>query len=345
MNVPYRLRRTLRRTFLGLVVLVVFAALALLLWLLWLNRYVVYTPDGVKLDFSMSPQYAQGVIPTRPDPVETVTVHTGQEEEEEISTELARFSGVSVTMKQLMNQTALVEQTLLALPKGSTVCLELKNVAGYVCYTSKVAPTKDFDPAEVDALLKKLMAEGYYLIARIPSFQEYQFIMADQRERVPYGLPQKNSGTNLWLDRDFDCYWLNPASDGTITYLIQLITELRSMGFNEVLFADFRFPRTDKIVFNGDQQEALNAAASTLVKTCSTDKFCVSFIQETMDLQLPEGRTRLYLTGIDGTQIAETAALAPFPDPAIQLGFITTSGDTRYDQYCVLRPLEDLGPT
>jgi hypothetical protein len=326
---------------LGLVVLAVFAALVLLLWLLWLNRYVVYTPDGVKLDFTMSPHYAQGVIPTPPDPIGTVPIYDGAEEEEEVSTELVRFSGVSVSMKELMTDTARVEEQLLALPQSSTICLELKSVAGYVCYTSKVAPTKDFDPAQVDALLRKLMDGGYYLIARIPASQEYQFIMADQRERVPYGLPQKGSGTNLWLDRDFNCYWLNPASDGTITYLIQLITELRSMGFDEVLFSDFRFPRTEKISFSGDQQEALDAAASTLVRTCATDTFCVSFIREAVDLQLPEGRTRLYLTGIDGTKIAETAALAPFADPAIQLGFLTDSGDTRYDNYCVLRPLKD----
>ncbi len=340
MNIPYRLRRFLQRLLTVVSVLVAFSVLALVLWLLWLNRYVVYTQDGVKIDFSMSPHYAQGQIPSEPAPMETITIHDGRDEEEELSTELVRFSGCTVTMEQLMGDTDNVASQLLALPKGSVIALELKSVSGYVCYTSKVAPTKEFDPAGVDALLKQLLDGGYYLIARIPAFQEYQFIMADQRERVPYGLPQVGSGSSLWLDREFNCYWLNPASDGTMTYLIQLITELRSMGFDEVLFSDFRFPKTEKISFKEDKMEALNQAASTLVKTCATDKFCVSFAREAVDLQLPEGRTRLYLTGVDGTKIAQMAGQATFADPSIQLGFITDSGDTRYDAYCVLRPLE-----
>lgn len=342
MNIPYRARRNLRHFLVGTGVLLLFAALLLILWLLWLNRYVVYTRDGAKLDFSLSPYYATGITPTAPEPAETIVIFDKAEEEEaSLPKELVRFSGYAVSLESLKDDLAAVETQLLALPKGTTIALELKDVRGYAYYTSTVAAMNpDFDTTAVDALVRKLIDSGYYVIAQIPAFQEYEFIMENQRDRVKYGLPQVGSGSSLWLDKEFRCYWLNPASDGTLTYLIQLITELRSIGFHEVLFSDFRFPRTEKIVFSGDQAEALAATAATLVKTCATDSFCVSFTRNAADLPLPQGRTRLYLTDIAAGDISAAAENSGLGDPLAQLVFITDLSDTRYDEYCALRPLE-----
>ena len=221
--------------------------------------------------------------------------------------------------------------------------LELKDVRSYVYYTSEIAKENSkFDTAQVDELIKTLQKQGLYLIAKIPAFQEYDYILENERERVPYGLPKAGGSGSLWLDSDGPCYWMNPASDGTLTYLIQLVTELRKLGFDEVLFSDFRFPETDKIKFDGDKLEALNNAAATLVKTCATDTFCVSFARTEPDLTLPAGRTRLYLTGVSGADIGTVAAEAELENVAAQLVFLTDSGDTRYDDYSVLRPLDSV---
>lgn len=341
MNIPYRTRRALRRLFLSGAVLVLFAALLLFCWMLWLNRYVVYTRDGAKIDFSLSVQYGPGQTPVEPVPAETLEIHDKTPEETEpVSTELARFSGYIVSIEELTEDFDATVEKLKALPKGSTVALELKDTKGYTYYTSAVATTNpNFDTAKVDELVQTLIAHGYYVIARIPAFQEYHYIMENERERVSYGLPQQG-GSALWLDKEFRCYWLNPASDGTVAYLIQLITELRTIGFDEVAFLDFRFPNTDKVTFTGNKTDALTATAATLVKTCATDTFCVSFTRTEADLTLPAGRTRLYVTGISAADAAETAAQTAFADPSIQLVFITDLSDTRYDEFCVLRPLE-----
>lgn len=343
MAIPYRTRRFFKNFLTAILVLALFAALALLLWLLWLDRYVVYSQNGAHLDFSQNVQYAPGVSPVEPEPLPTVTVHNKTEENqtEEISTELARFSGYFVTLERLTAEFDAVMTQLKALPEGSTVMLQLKDVRSYVYYTSEIGKENpNFDTALVDALVDALRDQGHYVIAQIPSFQEYYYIMENERERVPFGLPKAGGNGSLWLDSDGPCYWMNPASDGTLTHLIQLVTELRSIGFNEVVFADFRFPNTDKIRFDGDRLEALNAAAAMLVKTCATEKFCVSFTRTTPDLTLPEGRTRLYLTGVSGADIAETAGAAALGNVTAQLVFLTDSGDTRFDDYCVLRPLE-----
>lgn len=343
MAIPYRTRRFFKQFFTMALALILFGALLLILWFLWLNRYVVYSQDGAHLDFNQSIHYAPGVSPVEPEPLPTVTVHnkTEEEEKEELSTELTRFSGYFVTLEQLTADFEAVVTQLKALPEGSTVLLQLKDARSYVYYTSEIGKENpNFDTTLVDQLVTALQGKGHYLIAQIPAFQEYYYIMENERERVPYGLPKAGGKGSLWLDKEGPCYWMNPASDGTLTQLIQLVTELRGLGFREVVFADFRFPNTDKISFEGDKMEALNAAAAMLVKTCATEKFCVSFTRTSPDLTLPEGRTRLYLTGVSGADIAEMAGSVALGDVTAQLVFLTDSGDTRFDDYCVLRPLE-----
>ncbi len=343
MIIPYRAGRILRRILTVLLVLALIGAVILLCWFLWLNRYVVYTRDGAILDFNISLEYPPGVTASEPEPIPTVEIHYGEEAppEQEQPTELMRFSGFFVTLEDLTDHFETVKQQLNELPTGSTVMLDVKDVRSYFYYTTGMGYIADkVDVTQVDALIKQLKADGHYLIARIPAFQEYDYILDDQATRVPYGLPRKGGNGSLWLDTQGPCYWLDPTSDGTLTYLIRILTELRVMGFNEVVFADFRFPETDKIVFDGDQLEALTKTAETLVNTCATDSFCISFTRAAPDLVLPEGRTRLYITGASAADAGVMAGQTNFTDKSVHVVFITSAGDTRYDQYCVLRPLD-----
>ena len=52
--IPYRTRRALRRLCVTVLVLLLIVMALALCWLLWLNRYVIYTRDGAKLDFNLS---------------------------------------------------------------------------------------------------------------------------------------------------------------------------------------------------------------------------------------------------------------------------------------------------
>ncbi len=341
--IPYRARRVLWRITQVLLALAVVAAVILLCWFMWLSRYIVYTRDGAKLNFSLSMEFAPGQTAVATNPLPSVQVHYGEETkpEIEVSTELERFSGYYVTLSDLRNDFEAVKQQLEELPERSTILFEVKDLQSYFYYSSNVGfRSEKFDVTLLDDLIPELKAKGHYLIARIPAFQEYDYILEDERERVPYGLPRKGGDGSLWLDTSGPCYWMNPASEGTLSYLIQIVTEIRIMGFNEVVFADFRFPETDKIKFDDDKMETLNAAATTLVKTCSTETFCVSFTRTSPDLKLPEGRTRLYLTGVSAAQAASMAAQSGFSDPKLHVVFITEVSDTRYDAYCVLRPID-----
>ena len=111
-----------------------------------------------------------------------------------------------------------------------------------------------------------------------------------------------------------------------------------------MVFTDFRFPDTDNILFQSSmgRQEALESAAETLVSTCATSKFCVSFETSNPLFQLPEGRSRLYLTGIAANKAAEAAENANVADPTIQLIFLTNTNDTRFDAFGAMRPMPGL---
>ena len=87
------------------------------------------------------------------------------------------------------------------------------------------------------------------------------------------------------------------------------------------------------------QQEALEAAAQTLVTTCSTSRFAVSFEVSSPEFHLPEGRSRLYLTGVDAADAAQTAASVAVADSAVNLVFSTETNDTRFDAYSTMRPM------
>ena len=345
MSIPYRARQALRRFVVGILVLILFAVLLLFCWLLWLDRYVVYTRDGAMLDFSLSVNYAPGESPVEPTGSTVPQIHSNDSADDsgDASSQFAQLSGYYVTLSQLTEDFDAVRQQMLSLPKGSTIMLQLKDIRGLAYYSSSVmSQSTSFDVTQMDALIQELLGDGHYLIAQIPAFQDYYFIMANERERVPYGLAKTGGNGSLWLDTSgsLSCYWLNPASDGTLTFLIQQVTELRSLGFDEVVFSDFRFPDTTSVVFNDDRMSALVDTAAKLVKTCSTEAFCVSFTRASAGLTLPEGRTRLYLTGISATDLDTTVEAAGLTDPAVQMVFLTDSGDPRFDNYGVLRPLE-----
>ena len=58
----YRARRALRHVLPVLLVIVILLLLAVIGWLLWLPRFVVYTQQGVRLDFSLQlPELSMGM--------------------------------------------------------------------------------------------------------------------------------------------------------------------------------------------------------------------------------------------------------------------------------------------
>lgn len=335
MAIPYRTRRTLQR--IGVIALIglLVAVVIWICWLLWLGRYVVYTRDeGAKLDFNKSSLEITGQPAVAPEPQEPVTIYYNEGDNLlGAGKELTQILGYYVTEEDLQTDIAAIRPQLQKLEKGTAVMIDVKNIKGEFFYSSSVGDKRNskIDPAAMDELLEYMRLSGLYTIARLPALRDFYYGL----NHVPDGLP--TAGGYLWMDDD-RCYWLNPSSQGTVTYLVSIITELQDLGFHEVVFEDFRFPDTTGIVFKNDKVQALTEAAQLLVDTCATESFALSFVG-TADFPMPQGRSRLYVTGSAAADAATIAQQTGMEDPAVNLVFLTDLHDTRFEAYSVLRPI------
>lgn len=337
MKIPYRTRRFLSRLGKGLLVLLLVVTVAWMCWVVWLERFVVYSDAGARLDFDRGADFDRGEIAVPPETKAPISIFYNEGNEAvEISQELKQLAGYCITGDALTDIAALREQ--LATLEGDTpVLLDVKNVRGEFYYSTGLGTvTADtVDTEAMDALIRDLAQSGHYLIARLPALRDRE-----------YGLNNVNCGLfnpsrySLWLD-DGGCYWLDPTVSGTMTYLTGIVQELKDLGFDEVVFTDFRFPASDGYVFDGDKTAALTEAAQSLVTACSTEAFAVSFVRGSTPFAIPEGRSRIYIQEGDAAQAASIAADTGLADPAIRLVFLTDSYDTRFDEYGTMRPIEN----
>ena len=339
MNIPYRTRQNLRRAGITLLVILVVALLVGIFWFVWLNRFVIYTRDeGAKLDMSLTKEFSQGVPGKAPENVDVSIYYNEGENALNTSRELTQISGYYADRDALMKGADNVLAQIKALEPNTPVMVDVKNSKGAFFYSSAVGSKRDgkIDTAAMDKLIDYLKTSNTYAIARLPALRDYEYGL----NHVPDGLPTEKG--YLWVDRTGGgyYYWLNPKSQGTITYLISIATELRNLGFDEVVFDYFYFPDTKDIVFKGDKDEALATAAKTLVTACATDSFAVSFVGQDTAFPLPEGRSRLYLANVAAVQADTTAQQTGLKTPATHLVFLTEIHDTRFDTYSVLRPLD-----
>lgn len=337
MNIPYRTRYTLKRVAIILLILTLAAALIFTCWFVWLKRYVVYTRDeGAILNMELSAQIAPGEVAQPPVQQETVNIFYNEGDNAiNTSKELTQLTGYYADTAALQAGVAQVQAQIQALPVDVPVMLDIKSPRGNFYYSSTVSTNRDskVDIEAMDALIKQQSSNGRYLIARLPALRDRDYGLHNVSDGV-----FDSRGAYLFQD-DGGCYWLNPSRQGTITYLVQIVTELKNLGFDEVVFDDFCFPDTKYKSFKGDETEALTTAANTLVTTCATERFAVSFVQ-TAAFALPDGRSRLYLEGAVAADAASIAQQTGLAEPAIRLVFLTENHDTRFDAYSVLRPLD-----
>ncbi len=333
MTIPYRTQRVLKRILGALAVIAVVLAVVCACWFLWVQRYIVYTADGkVKLDFGLPP-ISGGQLAVPPEDVDIPIRFDQNDEMAGGSTELTQMLGYYVERTDLQDIDRVITQ-IQALPAETAVMVDVKGVKGDFYYSSAVSSKRNssISTEKMDELIAYLKRTNRYAIARIPALKDYDYGL----NHVPDGV-HHSSGGYLYMDDD-GCYWLHPASQGTLSYLTQIIMELKGLGFDEVVLEDFQFPETTSILVNGDKAEILTNAAKVLLSACASDRFAVSFVKSA-EFTMPEGRTRMYVEGMDALQAATFAPTSGVPDPAINLVFLTELHDTRFDVYSVMRPL------
>lgn len=340
MSLTYRTKRRLYRAgLIGAIVLLV-VILVGFCWVIWLERYVVYTRDGATLNFDLVDTPSAGQIATPPIEGETVPIYVNEGLDAiDLDRELQQLKGYYIDGDMLQNDVAAVREMVAKLPSGAAVMVELKSIWGQFNYSSTVTDqtaSNRLDTLQVDKLITDITSRNLYTVAKIPAFRDRYFFLKDN-SNTSMGLAVKRKGY-LWQDSD-NCYWFDPSDPDTIAWLKEIVTELKSLGFDEVVFSEFRIPETDSIVFSEDRTEAIKKAAQSLVNACATESFAVSFMVGDSTFPMPDGRSRLYLENVGPKNVGAVVAKLNMVTPDARLVFISNTNDTRYDEYGVMRPI------
>lgn len=324
MTLSYRTRQRLRSLGKGVLTVSLAAILVLLCGLLWLRRFVVYTDGGVVLEFTHGVT-GPAQIPQKPAPAESVPIIF---DEDPFQEGLTQLSGYYLDPQDLMQDPSAVRRYLETLPEGTPVMVDLKGYRGYLYYPSNVGLTtsSSYDMEKMRQFLAWLTNSNLYTIARISSLRDFDFAYHDAK----VGLTLSN-GT-LYSDRGVygQGYWLNPGSEKVQDYLMQLIRELRSLGFDEVVLQNFCYPDADDLVLPDNPGQVLSDAAGKLIATCRTEKFTLSFSSTDPGYIVPDG-CRLYLEDIAPVDAHDAWEKAQLEEKYARLVFLTSNSDTRFD--------------
>ena len=342
MRFSYRTRKFFGGLTTTLLLLLLVAVIVWMVWIIWLDRFVVYSRDGAQIRFDQSAEHLSGEVVTPPTegPMVSILYDDGKQNVA-VSTELTQLNGYYADAELLKTDPEFVNQQIQKLTAGTPVMFDVKDIYGYFLYSTDVGPTSgSVDAAAVDKMIDYATSHGLYVIARVPAFRDYYFGLNETSNGL-----FREDGYALWADDSADglTYWLDPTKEGTMNYLTKIVGELKRMGFDEVVFSEFRFPDTEDLMFSGDRDATIAEVADTMATICTTDTFCVSFEASDSSFPLPvEERTRLYLVNVPAARAALEATSTGLEDPQVRVVFRTEYGDTRYDEFSVLRPLSSI---
>ena len=326
MTISYRTRQLIRRGFSVALTVTVVAVVVALCFTLWLQRFVVYTDDGVVLDFARKEKLSQGQTPQPTEGNPDVTIHYRDDPFRE---GLQQLYGYYIDPKDLMADPETVRLRLESLPAATPVILDVKGYRGYFYYSTKVGKTtsSSYDMAKMDDFIRYLAESDLYVIARMSALRDFDLVYNNNT----FGLTT-TSGVTYYDQGNYGLgYWLDPTNRKVLQYLQDVIIELRELGFDEVILQNFCFPDTTKLAFKGDREAAILEAAENLVATCCTDSFALSFASSDPGFTLPEGLCRLYLENIAPEDARSAWESVTMEEKRLYLVFFIDAADDRYN--------------
>lgn len=338
MSIPYRHRRILNRIGIAALIFFLIFLVVWLCWVVWLQRYVVYTSSGAKLDFSQSSYDISGVEAAPPKANVDVSIFYNEGADAiDTTKEMTQLAGYYITGDMYKEDLDNLMLQIERLPSSTPIMVDMKGPFGTFFYQSKLGEAITSQSTNIQGvanLLERINKKGFYKIARISALRDRTY----GENHVSSGLYML-SRAGLWMDEG-GMYWLDPTNASTITWISSVVLELKEMGFDEVLLDNFRFPPNEQYIFNGgDKKEALQTAAKKIVEACASNKFVISFGVDDPTFQLPDERCRIYLSNVDAGSVSTKVSQVTFDDPEIRLVFLSETGDTRYDKYSVMRSL------
>lgn len=278
-----------------LLVVVLVLLLAVSGGYLLLQDYLVYESDGT---ISLNLPFLQG---------------GSDAEEDEGNVDLEILPPDDQSAGERENALGMTAQELCAqgLPQSGydAVAVEMKGFNGTFQYSSRYAKTKALadDAVSQTQITEALSAagDGVRLTARLDCFHDSFYAFSDM---TGAGICQE--GGYIWYDR-LRSHWMDPAKEGTRTYMAQVANECVDMGFTEILLSNFSYPTEE----DGDLSQ-IDYSGLTVTKTEGLTGFLTSLRSRlpeevTLSVELSEEQI---LGGADPVSGVDAAAIAPLVD-------------------------------
>ncbi len=323
---------------LGLTLLILALLSAFLL--IYMQRYIVYTSDGARLDFSRStldiPLNTEEEAPEASGSALGEVEIVYADEAEATQGKLKQISGVYITVEMLRENPKQVMEQIMELDNTNAVMIDVKDRLGNFYYDTEIAGAQKANTAVLDELIAYLTRNGFPMIARIPAFVDSSFALEHSE------LSLKIDGGALWVDETGN-YWLDPEKPTVLSYQEQICKELSSMGFQEVVFNDFYYPTSGSIVYTSNltRTELIAAAAQEVENAFIGSNLTISFCTTDTSFPVDSSAGRIYVPDASGANVDRIIASMndTVADPVTQVVFMSDSRDTRFEAYGTLRPL------
>lgn len=214
----------------AVLVVIIVILLLLIFSFFFLNRFLVYTDSGVRLELPFFQREGEqtpddgGLVVDSPDPTESVVV------------ESFRPKAVMLPISALADGTA---RDAVTEAGGTAAVFDMKTDDGMLGYVSGMQEAVNAKTSQSDPMLNAAIAAGnndsIYTIARISCFRDQML----STHRLSFSII--GSSGYRWKDSD-GVRWISPSSQGATDYLLGVVEELCVLGFDEILLDNCGFP-------------------------------------------------------------------------------------------------------
>jgi hypothetical protein len=258
----YRGRKT-RRSW-PRVLLIILLALTVIAVLLFygLQKYIVYTPNGVKLELPIlasaspdggsgtsAPQASAGLVIDKTD-YSNITATAG----DGLSAVKAIYVPASDITPDGINKYA------ERLSKGNALVMELKPASGQLAWKSSVKEASSYalnGTADLSSVISGLKEKKVWLVAELSCCVDT--LMAQRN--TPAALKTAAGGAYA----DAEGGWIDPYSAEMRQYIVDLSNELISMGFDEILLTNVCHPEVEPSALGYSASRSTDATAESVV--------------------------------------------------------------------------------
>ena len=259
------------------------------MWVFYdMQKYIVYEKDGIHLDLSgegivfeeNSPNEDEDILaPAVSDAQVVIELPDFSEMESMVSSELEDIQGLYVSADKMTAQNLAYYPAVLAESQTKYNCLVLniKSADGALRYFSTVPLTNSYGVNGTETLKETLGALKDYdlwLVAELSCLADSAMAVRN----APLALRNSTGG----ILSDDKGSWLDPYNGGVRGYIVELMTELKEMGFDEVLLTNLRLPSGVTIQYSQpmtampDSVSAISAMSSYLRERADEIGICLS---------------------------------------------------------------------